>query len=81
MLGIGVVAEPGAAASAVRYSGDLNVLSGEPHSSRTAVREDNTRAIALYESLGFVVEGLKRNGVRLDGRYGNLVCMALLFGT
>jgi ribosomal protein S18 acetylase RimI-like enzyme len=43
------------------------------------VREDNLRAIALYEKLGFVREGLKRNAVRLDGEYGNLVSMGLLF--
>lgn len=42
------------------------------------VREHNTRAIALYERLGFVREGLKRNAVRIDGRYENAVCMALL---
>jgi ribosomal protein S18 acetylase RimI-like enzyme len=43
-----------------------------------SVREDNARAIALYEKLGFVVEGLKRNGVRFDGKYFNVVSMALL---
>ena len=42
------------------------------------VREDNARAIALYERLGFVREGVKRKGVRVDGRYEDLVCMALL---
>jgi ribosomal protein S18 acetylase RimI-like enzyme len=43
------------------------------------VREHNTGAIALYERLGFVREGMKRNGVRVDGGYENLICMALLF--
>ena len=43
------------------------------------VREHNARAIALYERLGFVREGLKRNAVRVDGRNENAVCMALLF--
>ena len=42
------------------------------------VRENNTRAISLYEKLGFVHEGLKRNAVRVDGKYENLVCMGLL---
>ena len=42
------------------------------------VREHNRRAIALYERLGFAHEGLKRNGVRVDGSYENLVCMGLL---
>jgi RimJ/RimL family protein N-acetyltransferase len=43
------------------------------------VREDNKRAIALYAKLGFVHEGVKRKGVRLDGEYHNLVSMGLLF--
>jgi len=42
------------------------------------VREDNKHAIALYERLGFVHEGVKRNAVRVDGRYENLLFMALL---
>ncbi|HEY6863710.1 MAG TPA: GNAT family N-acetyltransferase [Burkholderiales bacterium] len=43
------------------------------------VREPNARARELYEKAGFAVEGLKRNAVRVDGRYENLVCMAILF--
>jgi ribosomal protein S18 acetylase RimI-like enzyme len=43
------------------------------------VREGNGRAVALYERLGFVREGMKRNAVRVDGHYENAVCMALLF--
>jgi len=42
------------------------------------VREDNPRAIGLYEKLGFAREGLKRNAVRVDARYENLICMALM---
>ena len=42
------------------------------------VREQNARAIALYERLGFVREGIKRNAVRVDGTYENLVCMGLV---
>jgi RimJ/RimL family protein N-acetyltransferase len=42
------------------------------------VREPNLRARALYEKLGFAVEGVKRDAVRIDGRRENLVCMALL---
>ena len=42
------------------------------------VREDNKRARKLYEQMGFVVEGVKRRGVRLDGRYEDLICMACL---
>ena len=43
------------------------------------VREDNRRAIALYKKFGFVVEGVKRNGFRVDGRYYNVISMAVLF--
>jgi RimJ/RimL family protein N-acetyltransferase len=43
------------------------------------VREPNTRARELYEKAGFAAEGLKRNAVRVDGRYENLLVMAILF--
>jgi RimJ/RimL family protein N-acetyltransferase len=43
------------------------------------VREDNRRAIALYKKFGFVAEGVKRNGFRVDGRYYNVISMAVLF--
>jgi ribosomal protein S18 acetylase RimI-like enzyme len=43
------------------------------------VREHNAPAIALYKKVGFVHEGLKRNAVRVDGAYENLICMAVLF--
>ena len=43
-----------------------------------SVRESNRNAIALYQRMGFEVEGLKRNAVRVDGAYENDVCMALL---
>lgn len=43
------------------------------------VRADNTRAIALYRRIGFVDEGVKRKAIRVDGRYVDVVCMALLF--
>lgn len=38
----------------------------------------NPRAIALYESFGFVREGVKRRARKLDGRYDDDVLMALL---
>jgi RimJ/RimL family protein N-acetyltransferase len=38
----------------------------------------NHRAIALYERLGFVVEGMKRRARKLDGEYDDNVLMALL---
>jgi ribosomal protein S18 acetylase RimI-like enzyme len=43
-----------------------------------SVREDNASAIALYEKVGFVTEGLQRNGVLVDGVYENVVEMAIL---
>jgi ribosomal protein S18 acetylase RimI-like enzyme len=38
----------------------------------------NKPAIALYRSLGFVVEGIKRRARKLDGEYDDNVFMALL---
>ena len=43
------------------------------------VREDNVRAKGLYEKHGFVVEGRKRDAVRVEGRYYDLFSMAVLF--
>lgn len=43
------------------------------------VRADNRRAIALYRKFGFVREGVKRSAVRVDGRYYDLLSMAVLF--
>jgi len=38
----------------------------------------NERAIALYRTLGFLTEGIKRSARKLDGRYEDNVFMALL---
>lgn len=43
------------------------------------VRENNTAAISLYKKIGFEVEGLHRNAVRIDAKYENHISMALLF--
>jgi ribosomal protein S18 acetylase RimI-like enzyme len=43
------------------------------------VRENNRNAIALYKKFGFETEGIKRNALKIDGQYENLVLMALLF--
>ena len=42
------------------------------------VWESNINAIALYRRFGFLVEGLHRNAICVDGRYSNLLSMALL---
>jgi len=41
------------------------------------VLADNARAIALYRAVGFVVEGVKRDAYRVDGRSVELIDMAL----
>jgi RimJ/RimL family protein N-acetyltransferase len=43
------------------------------------VRADNLRAKALYEKVGFMVEGIKRNAALFDGRHFDLLLMAILF--
>ncbi len=45
-----------------------------------SVHADNDRAIALYEKVGFVREGLARNSVRIDGRYKDAIHMAFFHG-
>ena len=37
----------------------------------------NTAALALYQRLGFIVEGVKRGAARIDGREEDIVAMAL----
>jgi len=44
-----------------------------------SVRAGNAVARRLYERFGFVVEGVKRDAIRLDGASEDLVSMALLF--
>lgn len=41
-------------------------------------RIDNVRAIGLYERMGFVREGRKRNGMRIDGKYYDMLALALI---
>ncbi|WP_375337277.1 GNAT family N-acetyltransferase [Rhizobium binae] len=43
------------------------------------VYEDNSRAIALYERMGFVREGIIRRAARIDGRFIDAIGMSLLF--
>jgi len=43
------------------------------------VRQNNANAIALYEKVGFEIEGVQRNAIFVDGTYENLILMAVLF--
>lgn len=45
------------------------------------VRSTNPRAIALYESLGFEVEGCLRERVKLQRGYADDICMSLFVKT
>jgi ribosomal protein S18 acetylase RimI-like enzyme len=42
------------------------------------VRAPNIPALTLYKKLGFLVEGVKRRGVLIDGQYEDLIMMAIL---
>jgi RimJ/RimL family protein N-acetyltransferase len=42
------------------------------------VHADNDRAIALYEKVGFVREGVRRDAVCIDGRFIDSILMAKL---
>jgi RimJ/RimL family protein N-acetyltransferase len=41
------------------------------------VHSDNPRAIAFYERVGFVREGIKRRATCIDGRFGDTIMMAI----
>ncbi|ASY74396.1 putative acetyltransferase (plasmid) [Sinorhizobium fredii CCBAU 83666] len=43
-----------------------------------SVHADNTRAIGLYEKVGFIKEGVQRRSVLIDGRFIDTVNMALM---
>jgi RimJ/RimL family protein N-acetyltransferase len=45
---------------------------------KLGVFSDNTRAIALYEKIGFVREGALRDHVLIDGHYQDLIMMAMI---
>jgi ribosomal protein S18 acetylase RimI-like enzyme len=48
------------------------------HRVELTVREDNRNAIALYEKIGFEIEGLMRDAMKVDGVCENVVLMARL---
>jgi len=41
------------------------------------VHADNPLAISLYERVGFVREGIKRRAMCIDGRFGDVIMMAI----
>lgn len=43
------------------------------------VRENNNIAIALYKKMGFLIEGLQHNAIKIENIYENLVLMGLCF--
>lgn len=48
------------------------------HRIHLKVFEDNMRAIALYEKLGFIKEGIERESHRLEGGYRNQLLYSML---
>ena len=49
------------------------------HRVELHVHADNPRAIALYEKVGFVREGVARDAVKIDGRFIDAIQMAVIF--
>jgi ribosomal protein S18 acetylase RimI-like enzyme len=49
------------------------------HRVELTVRQDNRSAIALYRKIGFEIEGLMRDAIKVDDVCENVVLMALLF--
>jgi len=43
-----------------------------------SVHADNTRAVALYERIGFISEGVQRRSVLIDGCFIDTINMALM---
>lgn len=80
VLGIGIIASyrgKGIGKALLRAAIEKAKLKGLTRIELT-VRENNKNAIALYEQLGFKIEGLHRNAVRIANVYENLISMALL---
>lgn len=43
-----------------------------------SVHADNARAIALYDKVGFVREGVQSDAIYIDGQYGDTIMMAIV---
>lgn len=52
--------------------------SNQFHRLELTVMEHNSRAISLYKSFGFEVEGLKKNSLKVNGKYVNELYMSKL---
>ena len=81
VLGMGIIAEHrgrGIGEALMRAALDQARERGLTRVELT-VRADNERAVALYRKIGFQDEGVKRKAIRVDGRYIDVACMALLF--
>ncbi|MBW6423064.1 GNAT family N-acetyltransferase [Rhizobium sp. XQZ8] len=50
------------------------------HRVQLQVYATNTRAIALYEKVGLVREGVARDEVKIDGQFIDSIGMAVIFG-
>jgi RimJ/RimL family protein N-acetyltransferase len=61
----------------LRYAINWARKSGQIEKIELRVRSTNPRAIALYESLGFVHEGRLQDRVKLQQGYADDLCMAL----
>jgi ribosomal protein S18 acetylase RimI-like enzyme len=48
------------------------------HRIELTVREKNANAIELYKTVGFEIEGLQRDAVKVDGVFENVIMMATL---
>ncbi|WP_145638027.1 GNAT family N-acetyltransferase [Neorhizobium alkalisoli] len=81
VLGMGVI--PGYRDRGLGRKLILSALEAAKHAGLRRVElhahADNTRAIALYEKVGFLHEGIARDAVRIDGRYIDSVLMAKIF--
>jgi RimJ/RimL family protein N-acetyltransferase len=61
----------------------INAALGQAHESgflrvEFSVYADNARAIALYEKIGFVREGVLRDAILVDGKYRDAIAMAIV---
>jgi RimJ/RimL family protein N-acetyltransferase len=81
VLGMGLIdgyRERGIGIALIRATLDKARANGMTRVELTT-REDNLRAKALYEKVGFVVEGVKCKASLHDGKYYDQIAMALLF--